>query len=312
MLPLNERAWALCDRLEEQQSYYQVAVQQSPQGARLIDAGIQARGGLAAGLMLARICMADLAEVALLPGEAEGCPLVQVSTDHPTAACLASQYAGWQLKAGKYFAMGSGPMRAAAGHEKLFAEIGGTETARRVVGVLETSKLPTDEVVTLIAQKCQVPPYQVTLLAAPTQSLAGTLQIIARSVETCLHKLHELKFDVNRIRHAWGVASLPPVARDSVAAIGRTNDAILYGGQVTLWLEASDEEILDIGPKIPSSASKDYGVPFAELFQRVGGDFYQIDPMLFSPALVSLHNLTTGRMHRFGSVNRDLLRRVLA
>ena len=43
-------------------------------------------------------------------------PLVQVVTDHPVRACLASQYAGWAIKEGKYFAMGSGPMRAAAGH----------------------------------------------------------------------------------------------------------------------------------------------------------------------------------------------------
>src|SRR5689334_22842135 len=96
-----------------------VEVQQLENGARLIDCGVKAEGGLQAGLALARICMAGQAEVSLVAGEAAGvaCPMVQVMTDHPVAACLASQYAGWQVSVGSYFAMGSGPMRAAWGKE---------------------------------------------------------------------------------------------------------------------------------------------------------------------------------------------------
>ena len=36
--------------------------------------------------------------------------------------------------------------------------------------------------------------------------------MVARSVETALHKLHELKFDLNQIVSAFGTAPLPPVA----------------------------------------------------------------------------------------------------
>ena len=50
--------------------------------------------------------------IAELPG-----PAVQVASDDPVLACMASQYAGWQVSVGKYFAMGSGPMRAAYGKE---------------------------------------------------------------------------------------------------------------------------------------------------------------------------------------------------
>ena len=55
---------------------------------------------------------------------------MQVRTDEPVAACMASQYAGWQVAVGKFFAMGSGPMRAAWGREKLFddAERGANAT----------------------------------------------------------------------------------------------------------------------------------------------------------------------------------------
>ncbi len=141
------------------------------------------------------------------------------------------------------------------------------------------------------------------------QPLNGTIQVVARSVETALHKLHELKFDVNQVVSGYGVAPLPPVATDFVQAIGRTNDAILYGGKVTLWVRADDELLEHIGSKVPSSASNDHGAPFAEVFARYNGDFYKIDPLLFSPAEVEFRNLKTGRCHRFGKTEPALLRK---
>ena len=52
--------------------------------------------------------------VSILPGDIGGVswPHVFVTTDHPIAACLFSQYAGWQVATNGFFAMGSGPMRA--------------------------------------------------------------------------------------------------------------------------------------------------------------------------------------------------------
>jgi methenyltetrahydromethanopterin cyclohydrolase len=280
-------------------------------GARLIDAGIQTKGGLAAGRLVSLICLADLAEVELLDSaQAElDFPSVQVKSAQPVLACLASQYAGWEIKDGKYFAMGSGPMRSVARRETLFDDIEGTESADRVVGVLESGKMPPEAVVLDVAKKCRVSPSQVTLVVAPTTSLVGTFQVVARALETCLHKLHELKFDLKQIHRGSGIAPLPPVANEMLAAIGRTNDAILYGGQVSLQVEGQDDELVKIGPKVPAAASSDYGTPFAQILQRAGGDFYRIDPLLFSPAVVTFHNLSTGRTHSFGQTNLELLRR---
>jgi methenyltetrahydromethanopterin cyclohydrolase len=260
---------------------------------------------------MARACLADLAEVAYVPcplAEVGG-PAVQVTTDDPVRACLASQYAGWQVAVGKYFAMGSGPMRALAAREELFQHIPGKEESSVAVGVLETGKHPTEEVVASIVGKLPPVAERLTLLVAPTSSLAGTTQVVARAVETAMHKLHELKFDVTQVVSGYGVAPLPPVAADFVAAVGRTNDAVLYGGTVTLWVRADDEVLAAVGPKVPSSASRDHGAPFAEVFARYGGDFYKIDPMLFSPAEVEFRNLKTGRCHRFGKVEPGLVRK---
>jgi methenyltetrahydromethanopterin cyclohydrolase len=288
-----------------------IDVNQSTTGARIIDCGVRVEGGLQAGLSLARVCLADLADVRILPGEIGGIftPHVQVLTDFPVQACMASQYAGWQISVGKYFAMGSGPMRAAYGKEELFDKIGGREEPPVAVGILETKKLPTDEVVSFLCEKLQISADRLTLLAAPASSQAGTMQVVARSLETALHKLFELKFDLSQVVSGFGSAPLPPVAAEEMQAIGWTNDAILYGGRVCIWVRTDDEHIAEIGPRVPSSASPDHGEPFAAIFKRYDHDFYKIDPMLFSPAEIVFHNLKSGRSHAFGQVAPEILKR---
>ncbi len=308
---LNERALRLADHMAATAAALRIAVHQTPNGARLLDCGVAVEGGLQAGLALARVCLAGQAEVALTPGPFADlpCPLVQVYTDHPVLACMASQYAGWQVSVGKFFAMGSGPMRAVYGKEELFEHIPGREQAGAAVGVLETHKLPGDEVTAYLAERLNLPPAKLTLLAAPASSQAGNVQVVARSLETALHKLYELKFDLGQVVSGYGTAPLPPVASDFLGAIGRTNDAILYGGQVVLWVKADDEQLAEIGPKVPSSASPDYGAPFADIFARYEQDFYKIDPFLFSPASITFQNLRSGRSHTFGHTDPDVLRR---
>jgi len=281
-------------------------------GGRLYDFGIEVAGGLRAGLTLAEICLSGLGEVSLLPGRIGGIdwPQVFVSTDQPVSACLLSQYAGWQINVGGFFAMGSGPMRAAAAHEDLFERLDYREDRpAHIVGVLETATLPDNDVFSLIAEKTGVPVENITLLVAPTSSPAGNLQVVARSVETVLHKLFELHFDVTRIVSACGTVPLSPVAADDLTGIGRTNDAILYGGCVTLWVHGDDRSIAEIGPRVPAAASECYGKPFLDIFEEAGRDFYAIDPLLFSPAQVVFQNLETGRVHQFGKTAPDVLKR---
>jgi methenyltetrahydromethanopterin cyclohydrolase len=308
---LNERAQRLADHLAAQAAALRISVQTTGNGARILDCGVNVPGGLQAGLGLARICLANLAEVSLVPGDIAGvsCPLVQVATDHPVLACMASQYAGWAISAGEYFAMGSGPMRATYGKEELFDHIDGREQAPVAVGCLETRKLPDDAVVEHLCEALKLSPAKLTLLAAPAASLAGTLQVVARSVETCLHKLHELKFDLKQVVSGFGTAPLPPVARDELTAIGRTNDAILYGGRVVLWVNAEDEQLDDLGGRVPSSAQPDHGEPFAVIFERYERDFYKIDPLLFSPAEVVFCNLKSGKSHAYGEIMPGVLAR---
>ncbi len=123
---------------------------------------------------------------------------------------MASQYAGWAINPDGFFAMGSGPLRAKARVEKeLFEKLGYAEQASRGVLVLEGRTLPTDDVAAWVAKKADVSPKAITFAVAPTASLAGGVQIVARSIETGLHKMDTLGFDVARVVSAIGTAPLP-------------------------------------------------------------------------------------------------------
>jgi len=310
-LGLNERAWRIAEDMVANADALRVAVRTLPGGARVIDAGIDTPGGYGAGLAVAGICMGGLGHIDYVPTVIgpEMWPGVRVWTDHPAVSCVASQYAGWAIKVGKYFAMGSGPLRAHARVEKeLYHRLGYAEVARRGVLALETRTEPTDQVAAWVGQKAGLPPSEIVFVAAPTASLVGGVQVAARILETGLHKMDALGFDVTKIVSGIGVAPLPPVAKNDLRAIGRTNDCILYGGRVRYTVNADDAELAELVPRIPASASKDYGTSFYEIFKRYDGDFYKIDPMLFSPAEVWLTSVQSGKTYHAGVLNPEVLR----
>ena len=227
-------------------------------------------------------------------------------------ACLGSQYAGWSLSQGEgkgaFHALGSGPGRALAKKEPLFETLGYRDRADRTCLVLEVDRTPPLPLVEKIAGACGVEAEGLTLILTPTRSLAGTVQIVARVLEVALHKAHELGFELARIRDGMGSAPLPPPAPDFLTAMGRTNDAILFAGQVQLFVTGDDEGAEALARQLPSSASRDYGRPFAEVFKAYEYDFFQIDPMLFSPARVLVTALDSGRSFSAGQLDADLMR----
>jgi methenyltetrahydromethanopterin cyclohydrolase len=309
---LNDRALALADRLAADAEATRVQVTTLANGTRVIDCGAQAAGGFEAGRCFAEVCMAGLGNVAYAPVVIEGrwFPALTVTTDRPAVACLAAQYAGWRLDRDGYFAMGSGPGRALIRAEELYDDLGWDERASAAVLCLETREPPPAEVADFVAERAGVPPSALTLLMAPTASTAGGVQIAARVVETALHKLHEVGFDVRRVVAGFGSCPLPPVAGDDMKAIGRTNDAVLYGGQVHLTVEADDDDALrDLVERLPASASSDYGEPFGKVLKDANFDFYEIDPLLFSPAQIRLTSVGSGRSFEAGRVNLEVLER---
>src|SRR3989442_339013 len=204
----------LADTLASEAARLGVGVSRLAHGARLIDAGVRVTGSIEAGRLYAECCLGGLGRVGVEAARLGRATILEarVAVDQPLVACMASQYAGWRIQVGTFFAMGSGPARSLAAAEPLFEKYPLRSRSETTVLLLETGVLP--------------------------------------------------------------------------------------GADVA--------EVIDC---LPSSSSKDHGRLFHDLFREYGGDFYKIDPMLFSPAQVSVLNVSTGRVFSNGSTDEVMLKK---
>lgn len=308
---VSESASLLVDRVVAYAAALRCVVSTGEAGERRIDCGSATPGGLEAGRRLGEICMGGLGTVSFTSHSGiDKWPLgVIVHSSNPVVACLASQYAGWTIsdEATGFFALGSGPARALSRVEKLYAELDYVDANSRTALVIEGDKAPPSPVAANVASACAIDAKDLTILYAPTGSLAGTVQIAARVLEVSLHKAHELHFPLSDIVDGYGVAPVAPPIPDFIKAMGRTNDAIIYGGRIQLFVKGSDDAASALAEKLPSRTSSAYGRPFADIFAAVNGDFYKIDPSLFSPALVTVSNLDTGRSFHAGALAPEIV-----
>jgi methenyltetrahydromethanopterin cyclohydrolase len=245
---VNNLALPLLHRLLDDAHILGVSVSRDAGGVRIVDAGIAVPGSVAAGLLIGEICMGGLGRVSLSTRCDQAWPTwVQVESARPVLACLASQYAGWSLAASKeetggkkFFALGSGPARALANKEDLFKELAYRDKAAQGVLVLEVDRVPPRIVIDKVLRDCGLAPEGLTFILTPTTSAAGTTQVVARVLEVALHKAHELGFELAHVVGGSASAPLPAPSPDGVTAMGRTNDAILYGGRVHLQVRGDD------------------------------------------------------------------------
>ena len=286
-----------------------IGIEKSANGATIIDAGIKHAGGLEAGRLIAEICMGGLGHVSLQTANTfQHWPwMLAVHSNNPILSCLGSQYAGWSLSHEKFFSLGSGPARAIAGREDLFKELAYQDQADAACLVLESDKAPPVEVIEKVSRDTGVAVERLTFILTPTRSLAGTVQIVARVLEVAMHKIHTLHFPLDHVVDGMASAPVPPPAPDFLIGMGRTNDAILFGGHAHLFVKGSDEAAAKLAKELPSSSSRDYGRPFAEVFKAVNMDFYKIDPMLFSPAAVTVTALESGNTFTGGKLDAALI-----
>jgi len=309
---VNRNAAPLVASLLERRDELRLGVRKHDSGATMVDAGIGAPGGLEAGRLIAEICMGGLGQVRLTAAQGRWPLQLSVTACDPVVACLASQYAGWSLSSGsgktKFHALGSGPARALAVKEPLFEELGYRDQASSTYLVLEVDREPPLDVIQKVVRDCQVGPEQLTIVLTPTNSLAGMVQIIARVLEVGLHKAHTLGFPLEAVVDGAACAPFAPPAPDTLSAMGRSNDAILFGGTVHLFVRCEDAAAESLAQRLHSQGSRDYGKPFATIFKDYGFDFYKIDPMLFAPAVAIVTNLASGRTFRSGGLNDELLR----
>jgi methenyltetrahydromethanopterin cyclohydrolase len=312
---VNTNALRIVERIIDRADELDCAVQVLENGTTIIDAGVFVDGSHEAGRLISEACMGGLGATRMTRvhlGELT-LPAVVVGTNKPDIAALGSQLAGWFISVGDFSAMGSGPARALARVEKgLYSELQYTDSAKHGVLVLETRRIPTPQVTQFIADSCGIPCSGLYCIVVPTASLAGSVQMSARVVEVGIRKLHRLGLSPARIRTAYGVAAIAPVAASDDKAMGLANDCIMYGGRVYLHISSEEGDDLEsLVRKAPAGSSSQYGVPFYGFLKSVGFDFRKIDPDLLSPAEITLIDVRNGLVHRAGELNPTILRESL-
>ena len=312
-ISINKQVKPLVEHLIESHEKLNLSITESSGGAKIIDAGIKTTGCLEAGRIITEICMGGLGTVSLsMTNNTPNWPLsIHVHSTDPVLACLGSQYAGWSLSFvqndDNFSALGSGPCRALAGKEEIFEDIGYEDKFFSTVVVLEVDQNPPQEIIDKIVDDCGISEKNLTVILTPTRSLCGTTQVVGRVLEVGLHKVHELGFPIDKVVDGFGSAPLPPPAPDFLIGMGRTNDAILYGGLVHLYVDTPNDDAEELAKRLPSSTSSDYGRPFSEVFKEYKYDFYKIDKMLFSPAKVIVSSLKTGKSFTGGKIDLSLM-----
>ncbi|MDI6818954.1 MAG: methenyltetrahydromethanopterin cyclohydrolase [Methanothermobacter thermautotrophicus] len=314
MVSVNLEAKKIVDRMIEKADDLKIRVDKLENGSTVIDCGVNVDGSIKAGELYTGVCLGGLADVGIsIPGDLSerfALPSVKIKTDFPAISTLGAQKAGWSVSVGDFFALGSGPARALSlKPAETYEEIGYQDEADVAILTLEADKLPGEDVTDMIAEECDVAAENVYVLVAPTSSLVGSIQISGRVVENGTYKMLEaLHFDVNKVKYAAGIAPIAPVDPDSLKAMGKTNDAVLFGGRTYYYIESEEgDDIKSLAENLPSSASEGYGKPFYDVFREADYDFYKIDKGMFAPAEVVINDLRTGDVFRAGFVNEELL-----
>jgi methenyltetrahydromethanopterin cyclohydrolase len=305
MESLNVMAVELVDEAIEFRDELAIDSHELDNGATVLDFGVEAFGGVEAGLLLAEIQTGGLATVQVdAGGEVAGAPIphVELTCDHPALALLCSAKAGWDAFPEGYDAIGSGPARALVAEEEEFRQTGFEDAADFAVLAVETDRLPTAAVAEAVADLTGVDPGSVFLPAHRTGSIVGSVATAARAGELAVLRLSELGYDPLEVLTVTARAPVAPVAGEEAAAMARTNDALAYGGRVHLTVERD----FDRFDELPSTAAEEYGTPFAAFLDDADWDLSAIPREVFAPAQVTV-DVLGGPTHALGATDEALL-----
>lgn len=284
-------------------------------GATVIDMGLECKGSWSAGVLFARACIGDLGEVTLGTfklNDQYSFASVNMYIDQPLVACLGSQIAGWKLGEGEFATIGSGPARGIAKVDSdwYFEMTDYSDNYDKAVLCLQDVKYPSEQVAMEVAKACRVKPEDVYLITSPSTCVAASVQVSARMLEQTCHKMFEKHFDPAQIVMIRGSAPIAPIVKDEMKAMGRINDALIYGSEIEVWVDADDKDIAKVIHQLAGkTSSPNYGDLFEEVFEQAGRDFFYVDHDVHSVGKIQIHNVNTGRAYCAGEINYDALER---
>lgn len=313
MISLNKMAMHVVEELLADPESLGCQVVKMNCGATLIDMGLNCRGSWKAALLFTRATIGDLGTVNLGRfhlNDQYTFASVELYIDKPLIACMGSQIAGWKLGEGEFATIGSGPARATAhvASDWYFEMTDYKDNYDKAVLCIQDVRYPTDQVAEEIAAACHVKPEDTYLLIAPSNCVVSSVQVSARMLEQTCHKMFEKNFHAGQIVMARGSAPIAPIVKDEMKSMGRINDALIYGSEVEVWVDAEDAAIAKtIHQLAGKTSSPNYGELFQDVFEQAGRDFFYVDHDVHSLGRIQIHNINSGRAFSSGEINYKLL-----
>lgn len=315
MVSLNKRAMVVVREIIDDAEALGCKVFKMECGVTVVDMGLECKGSWKAGMLFTRACLGDMAQVQLGTfrlNDDYSFSAVEVYTEQPVVACMASQIAGWKLGEGEYATIGSGPARALAVVESdwYFSMTPYRDKHDEAVLCIQDVKYPDERIGLQVAEACGVKPEDTYLLIAPSTCIVTSMQVSARIIEQVCHKMYEKGFDASQIVMARGRAPIAPVVTDELKTMGRINDALIYGSETEFWVDSTDAAIAKVIHQLAGkTSSPNYNELFEEVFDKAGRDFFYVDHDVHSIGKIQIHNINTGKAFTAGEVNYSLLER---
>ncbi|HHU31283.1 MAG: methenyltetrahydromethanopterin cyclohydrolase [Zhaonellaceae bacterium] len=315
MLSVNKRAMEIVQKIIAQADVLGVEVHRMDSGATVIDMGVKCPGGWRAASLFCEATLGGLGQVNYSIFDLDGIelPQVEIYVENPAIALLGSQISGWPLNEFKnadgVVPLISGPVRAVVAKDMFAEPVPYRDSAEEVVVGLQDNRLPDERIIQSIADKTKLPPDKIYILVAATSSLVGSINVVSRTLETAIWRIHALGLDVNQIVAAWGKAPVPPISSDEFTAMVRTNTYTYYGGTVGFILNAEDSDIKEMLKKYPLApyTCDYYGVPFRKLLEEAGGDIFNLDGFVHNVTKAVINNVKSGNIFVAGAVDKKML-----
>lgn len=313
MKSINDEALEIISPILDAPEHYQAKIIKSDIGATIIDMGLSVDGSWRGGklwVLAAHGGMADVnyGRMSILDLEL---PTVDVMVDDPMLSVVACQAGAWKLGKGEFSPVGSGPARLKARADRFARLVEYEDPSNHALLQLQMNRLPDDATLQFVADACGIPASNLVVMVAPSASIVGTIQVVGRSFEQAIISLgRNTDFDLSTCAYGYGRAPIPPVINDEVLAMGRINDALVYGSFTSMWVRyPDDDELRQITNNMSFSnqAGEDYGKGYAEIYDTYGRSLFNIPARLDSPAKIMMTNLLTGKVTIAGRIDEKQL-----
>jgi methenyltetrahydromethanopterin cyclohydrolase len=312
---LNEAAMDIISPILDDPQRYGALISKSSGGATIVDMGIEADGSWLGAKMYVEAAHGGMAELTYGRTRIKDLdlPTANLMVDNPMLSVIGCEAGAWAVGEGEFVPVASGPVRAKARADRWSQRVEYEDPSPYVLLQMQTVSIPNDETLAYVADACGIPVANLTVMVAPSASLVGSIQVCSRAFEQCIISLaRNTSFDISTILHGYGSAPVAPVIKDEVLAMGRINDALVYGGSGGMWLRHSDDdEVRRMTEGLPFSAQAgdDYGKGYAEIYATYGHSLFNIPAPLDSPAKVMMTNMLTGNVFTAGKIDEDIVYR---